>query len=118
MTPVRIRAIRILTVLALGWLCSLGVMAQEEGPFDTLFSELVRTYGPSQSHADALLEKIRALEPTFTPDQNEQYQLTRVHSLGDRGKHEERVAAVEALYVSKSTGRNRVSVYQLIALPD
>lgn len=105
----------VLVGLAIGWLCSFGVMAQEPETFDALFSELYRSYGSSQSRIDSLLEKLKALQATFTPEQNERYQLAYAHSLGDRGKHLERVALVESFISQVKTPARRARfLYELI----
>lgn len=101
--------------LVIGLLCSFDVVGQQPNAFDTLFSELTRAYGASQGNIDAILGKLKVLEPTFTPDQNEKYQLAYAHSLGDRGKHEERVALVEAFIGQvKSSARRARFLYELI----
>lgn len=107
--------VRVLAGLAIGLLWSSGVVAQEPSKFDSLFSELVRTYGSSQSDIDALLAKLKALESTFTPDQNEKFQLASAHSLGDRGKHAERIALVESFIGQVKTPARRARfLYELI----
>jgi len=107
--------VRVLAGLAIGLLCSSGVVAQEPARFDSLFSELVRTYGSSQSDIDALLAKLKALESTFTPEQNEKFQLASAHSLGDRGRHAERIALVESFIGQVKTPARRARfLYELI----
>lgn len=112
---VRRYLVRVLASLALGCLLPFSVIAKEQPTFDVLFSELVKTYGSSQRDIDAILEKLKALESTFTPEQNERYQLAYAHSLGDRGKHAERVALVESfLGKVKTPARRARFLYELI----
>jgi diguanylate cyclase (GGDEF)-like protein len=112
---VRNRIIRLLAGLALGLLCSSGTIAAEQGTFDSLYPEVLKTLGRSPKEAAAILEKLRALQPTFTPEQNEKYQLTYAHSLGDRGRHEERIALVESfLSQVKAPARRASFLYELI----
>ncbi len=112
---VRISIAKALTGFAIGVACSLSALAQEQSAFDILYAELGRTYGSSQSDIDAILEKLKALEPTFTPEQNEKYQLNYANSLGVRGKHEERIALVASFIdrVKRPEWRARF-LYELI----
>jgi len=90
-------------------------LAQPTGSFDALMVELNRVYGSSQRDMDAVLDQIKALQPTFTPDQNERYQLVYAHSLGDRGLHSERVALVESFIGQVKNPARRVRfLYELI----
>ena len=101
--------------LAIGCLCAFGALGRESRTFDSLFSELVKAYGNSQSNIDALLRELKTLESSFTPDQNEKYQLAYAHSLGDRGKHEERIALVEGFISQvKAPARRARFLYELI----
>jgi diguanylate cyclase (GGDEF)-like protein len=95
----RISIARAITGLVIGVACSLSALAQEQSAFDILYAELGRTYGSSQSEIDAILGKLKALEPTFTPEQNEKFQLSQANSLGVRGRHEERIALVTSFIV-------------------
>jgi len=108
--------IRILTCFALGVLCSYGAIANEQIDLDALLTELRLKIGSSPKDADVILEKLKALQPTFTRDQNEKYQLAYAASLGDRGKHEERIALVQSFIgqVEAPTRRARF-LYELIA---
>ena len=111
----RICIVRVFAGLAVGLICSFGSVAAEQSTFDALYSELGKAYGSSQSDIDAILKKLKALEPTFTSEQNEKYQLSYAHSLGDRGKHEDRVAVVEAILAQVKTPARRASfLYELI----
>src|SRR3990167_2464248 len=112
---VRNDIVRLLVVLAIGLLCSSGTIAAERDTFDSLYPEVVKTLGTSPKEADAALEKLRALQPTFTPEQNEKFQLTYAHSLGDRGRHEERIAIVESFISQvKAPARRARFLYELI----
>lgn len=107
--------VRLLAVLAIGLLCLSGTIAAEHDTFDSLYPEVLKTLGTSPKEADAALEKLRALQPTFTPEQNEKYQLTYAHSLGDRGRHEERIAIVESFIGQvKAPARRASFLYELI----
>lgn len=78
-------------------------------------AELNRIYGTAQRDKDAILDQLTALQPTFTPDQNERYQLLYAHSLGDRGRHTERVALVESFIGQvQSPARRARFLYELI----
>jgi len=106
---------RLLAGLAIGLVGAPGAFAQEKSAFDALYSELPRKLSRSPAEADAILEKLKALQPTFTPDQNEKYLLAYAHSLGDRGRHEERIALVESyLDQVKAPARRASYFYELI----
>lgn len=106
---------KILVFLALGWACAFGSMAQQPSTVDTLLQRLGKSYGSPQKELDAILTELKALEPSFTPDQAEKYQLAYAHSLGDRGQHEERIAAVEAFIPQvKSPARRVQFLYEFI----
>ena len=112
---VRTYIVQSLAVLAIGFLCSFATMAAEQDTFETLFSEARNSLGTSPKKADAALEKLKALQPTFTPEQNEKYQLSYAHSLGDRGRNEERIALVNSLIAQvKTPGRRASYLYELI----
>lgn len=111
----RHRIALLIAALLIGWLGLPCVGAQEADTFDTLLAELRSSFGSSQNHKDALLEKLTALQPTFTPDQKEQYHLIHAHSLGERGKHRERVALVESHIGQVKTPIRRARfLYELI----
>lgn len=106
---------RALAIFVIGCLYAFGVFAQQTATFDTLFSELGRAYRTSQNDRDSILEKLKALEPTFTTDQNEKYQLAYANSLGDKGKHMERIALVESFIGKVKKPERRVRfLYELI----
>ena len=112
---VRTYIVQSLAVLAIGFLCSFATMAAEQDTFETLFSEARNSLGTSPKKADAALEKLKALQPTFTPEQNEKDQLSYAHSLGDRGRNEERIALVNSLIAQvKTPGRRASYLYELI----
>jgi len=112
---VRNHIVGVLAALAIGLLCSSGTLAEEPSAFDTLYLELVKNPSRSPKEADSVLEKLKALQPTFTPEQNEKYQLAYAHSLGDRGRHEERIALVESFISQVGTPVRRASfLYELI----
>ncbi len=112
---VRNYIVRVLAGLAIGLLCSSGTIAAEQDTFESLYSEVRKTLGPSPKEADAALEKLKALQPTFTPEQDEKYQLAYAHSLGDWGRHEERIALVESFIGQVEAPARRASfLYELI----
>ena len=112
---VRRYIVRALVCLTIGWLCSSGAIAEAEPTFDSLFSELSNKYGLSPNDGDFILKKLGTLRPTFTPDQNEKYQLFHAFSLGAKGKHEERVTLVESIIGQvKTPGRRARFLYELI----
>lgn len=106
---------KLLVFLALGWACAWGALAQQPSAFDTLFDRLEKSYGSPQEELDTILAELKALEPSFTQDQREKYQLVYVHSLGERGQHEERIAAVESFIGQvKSPARRVRFLYEFI----
>lgn len=114
MPIVRNYIVRFLVGVAIGLLCSFGAISEEQSAFDTLFSELFKL-SRSPNEADAVLERLKALQPTFTPEQNERYQLAYAHSMGDRGRHEERIALVESFIGQVMTPARRARfLYELI----
>nr|WP_295786723.1 GGDEF domain-containing protein [Rhodoferax sp.] len=106
---------RALACLLVGSTCALGAVAQPTSAFDALLAEHSQAYSKSSSDRDAILERLKALEPSFTPEQNEKYQLAIANSLGDQGKHVERVALVESFIGQVKAPAGRVSfLYELI----
>ncbi len=106
---------RAFVCLAIGWCCSSGALAEGVSTVDSLFAELSNGYGMSPNDGDSILEKLRVLQPTFTQDQNEKYQLFYASTLGKKGKHEERVALVESFIGQvKSPVRRARFLYELI----
>ena len=79
--------VRGLAALVIGLLCSFGTIAEEQHTFDALLSEVRKNLSIAPKEADSALEKLKALQPTFTPEQNEKYQIAYAHSLGDKGRH-------------------------------
>lgn len=113
---VRSHIVRAVACLAFGLLCCFGSIAEDRSRFDALFSELHRTIASSPKDADSILDELKALQSTFTPEQNEKYQLAYAHSLGDRGRHEERVALVESFIGQVTTPARRARfLYELIS---
>ncbi len=111
---VRSHFVRALICLTIGWSCSSGAIAQAEPTLDALFAEL-NEYGLSPNEGDAILEKLKVSQPTFTPEQNEKYQLYYAFSLGAKGKHEERVKLVESFIGQvKSPALRARFLYELI----
>ncbi len=107
--------VRGIAALVTGLLCSLGTIAEEKRTFDALLSEVRRNLSVSPKEADSALEKLKALQPMFTPEQNEKYQLAYAHSLGDKGRHAERVALVESFLSQVKVPAGRASfLYELI----
>lgn len=106
---------RALACLLIGSICALGAVAQPTSAFDALLAEHAQAYSKSSSDRDAILQRLKALEPSFTPEQNEKYQLAIANSLGDKGKHIERVALVESFIGQVKEPARRVSfLYELI----
>ena len=111
---VRSHVVRALVCLAIGWSCSSGAIAKGEPTFDSLFSEL-KKYGLSPNDGDSVLEKLKMLQQSFTPEQNEKFQLYRAFSLGAKGKHEERVNLVESFIDQVTSPALRAGfLYELI----
>lgn len=107
--------VKILSGIAIGLLCSFGTIAAEHDNVNALLSEVGKKLGSSPKEADSVLEKLKALQPNFTPEQNEKYQLAYAHSLGDRGMHEERIALVESFIGQVKTPARRARfLYELI----
>lgn len=107
--------VRLVTVFAVGLLVSLAAFAEDTRTFDSLYSEFKKSYGSSKIDRDGLLEKLKAIESTFTPEQNEKFQMALAHSLGEKGKHEERVALVESFINQVRTPERRISfLYELV----
>ncbi|MBI2751740.1 MAG: diguanylate cyclase [Burkholderiales bacterium] len=104
------------TCLAVGLCTSFKTIAAEQETFDTLYPQLESNFESSPQTADAIFEKLKALQSTFTQDQREKYQLAYASSLGFKGKHEERIASVESFIgqVKKPARRARF-LYELIA---
>ncbi len=101
--------------LTLGLTSTTHAIADDQNAFNALFSEFSRNIGASPQLAEAALEKLKALQPTFTPDQNETYQLVYASSLGFSGKHEERIALVQSFIGQvKSPSRRASFLYELI----
>lgn len=106
--------VRALVCLAIGWCCSSGAFAEEQYTFDSLFSKLEK-YGISPNEGDAIVEKLKTLQPTFTTDQNERFELYHAFSLGAKGKHEDRIALVESIIGQVKTPVRRARfLYELI----
>ncbi len=107
--------IRGLAFFVIGLFCTLGAIAQEQSTFDGLFSELHKVLGVVPKEAERLLERLKVLQPTFTAEQNEKYQLAYASSLGYQGKHDERVRFVEAVIGQVKTPTRRARfLYELI----
>ena len=83
--------------VALLALCTLpSGFAAEPSTVDNLLAECALALGADQEKAVRTLEKLRALQPTFSHDQNETFNLYSASSLGFRGLHAERVDLVES----------------------
>jgi|GEM_PF-800022 diguanylate cyclase (GGDEF)-like protein len=107
--------VRVIAGIAFSLACSFGACAEEQSTFDTLFFQVREKLGVAPREADAALEKLKTLQPTFTPEQNEKYQLAYAHSLGDQGRHEERIALVESFIGQVKVPARRVQfLYELI----
>ena len=107
--------VRGLAALVIGLLCSFGTIAEEQHTFDALLSEVRKNLSIAPKEADSALEKLKALQPTFSPEQNEKYQIAYAHSLGDKGRHAERVALVESFLSQVKVPARRASfLYELI----
>jgi len=108
---VRSYIVRALVCLAMGCWSSSGAIAAGEPTFDSLFSELTEKYGISPNDGDSILGKLKDLQASFTPEQNERYQLFYAFSLGAKGRHEERVALVES-FIGQVTSPARRARFQ------
>lgn len=107
--------IRVVALVALGLSCSLGAMASEQDSVDALLSESSRYLYSTPEKAVVPLEKLQTLQSTFTPVQNEKYQLAYASSLGFRGRHEERIALVQSfLGQVKTPARRARFLYELV----
>ncbi len=107
--------VRVAASIALGLGCSVGAVATAPSTVDALLAEVSPYLYSAPEKAVAPLEKLRALQSTFTPVQNENYQLAYASSLGFRGRHEERVALVQSfLGQVKTPARRAQFLYELI----
>ena len=107
--------IRGVACFTLGWFCTLGAIAEEQVTFDGLFAELHKVIGVAPKDAERILERLKALQPTFSEAQNEKFQLAYASSLGYQGKHEERVRVVESVIGQVKTPTMRARfLYELI----
>lgn len=112
---VRHYIIRALVSLALGWSYSQGVIAEGHATFDTIFAEATKELSTSPNDVNSKLEQLKVLQPTFTPEQNEKYQLLYAFSLGAKGMHEQRVALVESFIGQVASPARRARFqYELI----
>lgn len=96
--------------------CSvLPARSQDHESVDDLFRQLVSPTRQSPEAKEAILEKLEALKPSFTVDQNERYTLVRVNHLGARGEHMARVALAQSTLpqIQLPTRRARF-LYELI----
>ena len=87
--------IRTVVLFALLQGCVFCVAASEPADVDTLIREASGYLYSTPEKSVVLLEELKALQPTFTTDQNEKFHLIYASSLGFRGKHEQRVALVQ-----------------------
>ena len=89
--------------------------AAEPSTVDNLLAECALALGADQEKAVRTLEKLRALQPTFSHDQNETFNLYSASSLGFRGLHAERVALVESFLSNVQSPVKRAKfLYHLI----
>jgi diguanylate cyclase (GGDEF)-like protein len=108
------RCLKVL-VIALGLFCTLGVLAAEPSTVDALLEEASSHLYEAPEKAVVSLEKLKLLQPSLTPVQNERYLLYQASSLGFRGKHEERVALIQAFLPQVTTPVQRAKfLYELI----
>ena len=112
---VRNSILRAIFCLTMGCSGAFAAIAQEQATFESLFSQLPESAGLSPNNAAPLLDKLRGLQPTFTPDQNERFLLYSAYSLGVQGKHAQKVALIESTIgqVASHTRRARF-LYELI----
>lgn len=90
-------------------------MAEELSAVDGLLREVSLGLSSVPENAVVPLEKLKALQPSLTPVQNERYQHYQASSLGYRGKHEERVRLVQAFLPQVMAPDKRVKFfYELI----
>ncbi len=112
------RDARVAILFGLVFCCSLAastVGAQDSNEVETLFQKLGSAYSASQESKDAILKRLEAQKPSFTPAQNERYMLAYVHSLGDHGNHAERVELAETfIRQALSASRRAQFLYEII----
>ncbi len=108
--------LRVFACFFIGMFCLFDAIAEEQAEFDVLMGELHQKISSSPRDADSILEKLKALQTTFTPDQNERYQLAYAASLAEKGQHEKRVVSVEEFIGQVKTPSRRARfLYELIA---
>ncbi|MDD5333157.1 MAG: GGDEF domain-containing protein [Rhodoferax sp.] len=109
------RCVRTIAFVALGLACSLGAGAADPSSVDALLAEISTYLFSTPEKAVAPLEKLQALQSSFTPVQNERYQLYYASSLGFRGRHEERISLVQSFLPQVKTPARRARfLYELI----
>lgn len=112
---VRRHIIRTVACLVLGLCGSFGTIAEQQNTVDALFSELTGYLDSVPEKAAAPLEKLQALQSTFTQAQNEKYHHVYASFLGFQGKHAERVALVQSFLPQVKAPAVRASfLYELI----
>lgn len=107
--------VRVAASIALGWGCSVGAAATDLSTVDALIRESSQHLRSAPEKAAATLEKLRALQGTFTQVQKERYQLVQASFLGYRGRHQDRIALVQSfLGQVKTPGRRASFLYELV----
>ena len=107
--------VRVAGSITLGLGCSVGAAAADPSTVDALIRESSQHLQSSPEKTAATLEKLRALQGTFTQTQKERYQLAQASFLGYRGRHQDRIALVQSLLDQvKTPGRRASFLYELV----
>lgn len=117
--PSHWRVARSVAQIIVGGLLALAslqpVFGQTPETFETAYAELVKVLNKSQAEVDAALARVQKLEPTFTPQQREKFELVSINALGNHGRHSERVARARAFIGQVQSPVMRVRfLYELI----
>lgn len=75
---------------------SSGAAVNEATDVEDLLQNAGQHLSTAPEKSVALLERLKELQPSLTPSQDERFHLIYASSLGFRGRHEERVAMVQA----------------------
>ena len=103
----------VLVALLLG--VHLAAIASERTDIDGLLSEVGQLLSTTPEKSVVILEKLKELQPSFSPLQNERFHLLYASSLGFRGRHEDRVALVQSFMPQLKTPVMRTRyLYELI----
>lgn len=89
--------VRVVTLIFLCLGQWLSAVAAEPNPVDVLLAECAQYLNSTPENARIPLEKLSALQASFTQPQKEKYHLFSAASLVARGMNEERVALVQSI---------------------